>query len=190
MPQRAPAIVTARAVLLPFADADTDELLAVFREPMVRRYLLDDDVVPVDWVSAEIAASGQRFERDGTGLWAIRLAGRPDIIGFAGFREFFNPSQLQLLYGLLPQYWGQGLATEAAAAVCTHAFRALGLKRVAAATDINNEASRRVLLRLGMRPVKTTAEGAGGTTFYEMDRPMVSPVRDHTGQIADRVPDA
>ena len=171
-------IVTPRAVLSPFCDADTDELLAIFRDPMVRRYLLDDEEVSADWVKAEIEASEHRFERSGAGLWAIRLAGRPAIIGFAGFREFFDPPQLQLLYGLLPGLWGRGLATEAAAAVCNHAFRSLGLERVTAATDTDNEASGRVLQRLGMRPMKTTPEGAGGTTFYVLDGPVVSPADD------------
>ena len=132
-------------------------------------------MVPSDWVKAEIAASRARFERDGTGLWALRLTGQPPIIGFAGFREFFEPPQLQLLYALLPQYWGRGLATEAAAAVCDHAFSTLGFERVEAATDTENQASARVLLRLGMRPVRTTPEGTGGTTFYVMERAAVPP---------------
>jgi ribosomal-protein-alanine N-acetyltransferase len=173
MPPHDVTITTARAILRPFADADTDELVAVFHDPMVRRYLLDDQVVPAEWVTAEIAASRERFERDGTGLWALRLTGRPAIIGFTGFREFFEPPQLQLLYGLLPQFWGRGLATEAAAAVCDHAFRALRFEQLKAATDIANQASARVLLRLGMRPMRTTPEGSGGTTFYVLERAAV-----------------
>ena len=106
MPPRDLAIATARASLRPFNEADADELVSVFQDPMVRRYLLDDQVMPADWVKSEIAASRARFERDGTGLWAIRLAGGPAIIGFTGFREFFEPPQLQLLFGLLPHSGG------------------------------------------------------------------------------------
>jgi [ribosomal protein S5]-alanine N-acetyltransferase len=167
------AIATARTILRPFIEADTDELVSVFHDPMVRRYLLDDQVMPVDWVKSEIAASRARFERDGTGLWALRLARQPAIIGFTGFREFFEPPQLQLLYGLLPQFWGRGLATETAAAVCDHAFRALRFEQIKAATDTANHASARVLLRLGMRPMRTTPEASGGTTFYVLERAAV-----------------
>ena len=175
MPLRGPVIATTRLVLHPLADSDTDELVAVFREPRVRRYLLDDEIVSAEWVRAEIAASALRFERDGTGLWAVRLTGRTALIGFAGFREFFDPPQLQLLYGLRPQFWGQGLATEAAAAACNHGFGPVGLDRIVAATDADNEASARVLLRLGMRPVETRPEGAGGTTVYVLERCAVPP---------------
>ena len=38
------------------------------------------------------------------------------LVGFVGFRPFFDPPELQLLYGLLPAYWGRGLATEPAGA--------------------------------------------------------------------------
>ena len=163
-------LITARTVLVPFADADLGELVAIFQDPMVRRYLLDDDVVSAEWVRAEIAASRERFDGAGTGLWAIRLTGQSTIIGFVGFREFFDPPQLQLLYGLLPRHWGKGLVTEAATAVCDHAFREVGLPEIAAATDIENEASARVLLRLGMQEVRTTDAGVGGTAFYVLKR--------------------
>jgi ribosomal-protein-alanine N-acetyltransferase len=166
MPSRDHTITTARTVLRPFDEADEDELLALFREPAVRRYLLDDEQVSAEWVRSEIASSRTRFDAAGPGLWAIRTAGHPAIIGFVGFREFGDPPQLQLLYGLLPLYWGRGLATEAARAVCDHARRELGHAEIRASTDVANQASARVLLRLGMRQVRTTADGPGGTTFY------------------------
>jgi len=166
MPSRDHTLITARTVLRPFVEADEDELLALFREPAVRRYLLDDEQVSAEWVRAEITSSRARFDAPGTGLWAIRATGHQAIIGFVGFREFGDPPQLQLLYGLLPLYWGRGLATEAARAVCDHARRELGLTEIRASTDVANEASARVLLRLGMRQVRTTADGAGGTAFY------------------------
>jgi [ribosomal protein S5]-alanine N-acetyltransferase len=170
-------IITPRTVLQPFVEADEDELLVLFREPAVRRYLLDDEQVSAEWVRAETASSRARFDADGTGLWAIRVAGQHSIAGFAGFREFYDPPQLQLLYGLLPRFWGRGLATEAARAVCDYARRELGLTEIKASTDIANEASARVLLRLGMRKVRTTAVGAVGTAFYMTELSAPQPRR-------------
>ena len=115
-----------------------------------------DDVRSAAWVRDEIVASDARFAHSGTGLWTIRLAGDPGIIGFVGFREFFDPPRLQLLYGLLPGYWGRGLATEAAARICHHAFLELGFLAISAAIDIPNLASANVLRRLGMTEVRTS----------------------------------
>ena len=157
-------------VLTPFAERDAEELHALFRDPAVRRYLLDDSLVSIKWVHDEIMASDARFEDAGAGLWSIRIPNESKIIGFAGFREFFDPPQLQLLYGLLPSYWGQGLATAAASAVCDHAFCELGFSEVRAAVDIPNEASTKVLGRLCMRLERTTQEGPAGTAFFVLDR--------------------
>jgi [ribosomal protein S5]-alanine N-acetyltransferase len=166
----APALSTSRAVLLPFAARDRAELLALFRDPEVRRYLLDDAVVSPEWIDAEIRASDARFASSGAGLWAVRVPPDPTIAGFAGFREFFEPPELQLLYGLRPEHWGRGVATEVARGVCEHAFQVLGFAQIAAATDLANHASTRVLLRLGMRQRRTGETGLGGTGFYALDR--------------------
>ena len=170
MQARDDSISSERMTLRPFVLPDAGQLLVLFRDSLVRRYLLDDALVSAEWVHDEIVASEARFSGSGAGLWSIRLTDRREIVGFVGFREFFDPPQLQLLYGLLPHYWGRGLATEAARAVCDYAFQSLGFAEVAAATDLPNEASARVLDRLGMTLDRTTDDGPAGTVFYSLDR--------------------
>jgi RimJ/RimL family protein N-acetyltransferase len=48
------------------------------------------------------------------------------LIGFCAFRPFFEPPELQLLYGLLPAYWSKGLASEAARTIIAFVFEELG----------------------------------------------------------------
>lgn len=163
-------LYSTRAILRPFDEGDAAELLALFRDPAVRRYLLDDSLVSSEWVVDEIRSSNERFAQSGTGLWSISLKEEAQIAGFVGFRDFFDPPQRQLLYGLLPGYWGRGLATEVAARICAEAFTTLGLDRILAATDRPNAASSRVLERLGMTLVRHSAVGTAGTLFYELKR--------------------
>ncbi|MYD69623.1 MAG: GNAT family N-acetyltransferase [Acidobacteria bacterium] len=158
---------TARLDLAPFRASDSAALLRVFTDSDVRRYLLDGDTVSTDWVAEEIRASTRRFEAGAGGLWVVRRRDQAPIIGFAGFREFFDPPEPQLLYGLLPQYWGEGLATEAATAACEFAFHTLGWSEIRAAIDVPNTASRSVLVRLGFVPDRTTDDG---TAFYVLGR--------------------
>lgn len=84
VPLTAPRIRTARLVLRPFVADDADELLEMFREPCVRQYLLDDAIVPAEWVEAEVAASDARFEESGCGPWSIGTEPDGPIVGFAG----------------------------------------------------------------------------------------------------------
>jgi len=161
---------TERTLLEPFRLADAEQLLAMFRDPQVRGYLLDDVVVSPAWVLAEIEQSRQRFARGSGGLWSVRLGDGGDVVGFVGFREFFDPPELQLLYGLLPRCWGGGLATEVTTRVCDFAFRQLGFDEITAATDLPNRASWRVLQRLGMQLVRTTDDGVAGTALFAVER--------------------
>jgi ribosomal-protein-alanine N-acetyltransferase len=166
----ADAMMTQRLSLQPFAPEMADALLAIFRDPGVRRFLLDDELVSPEWVVAEIESSRERFDRDGSGLWGLNPTETGELIGFVGFREFFEPPQLQLLFGLLPNFWGRGLATEAADRVCRHAFLDLGFSEIKAAIDLPNQASRRVLERLGMKQIGMTDHGVGGTCFFTLSR--------------------
>lgn len=172
---------TERLDLAPIGLSDAAALLHVFRDTDVRRYLLDGKSVSAEWVTAEIRASERRFESGGAGLWAVRRRGDPWVVGFVGFREFFEPPELQLLYGLLPDHWGRGLATEAAGAACRFAFETLGCTEVRAAIDVPNTASGAVLERLGFRLDRTTDDG---TAFYRLTR------RGHNDEREPRTPAA
>jgi RimJ/RimL family protein N-acetyltransferase len=103
---------TTRLTLEPFRLGDLAELRALFTDPDVRRYLLDDAVVSSEWVADEIHGSAQRFADGSAGLWAVRETGFAPIVGCTGYRHFFEPPELQLPYGFRPSHWTLGLATE------------------------------------------------------------------------------
>ncbi|HVS15206.1 MAG TPA: GNAT family N-acetyltransferase [Thermoanaerobaculia bacterium] len=166
-----PVLRTERLELRPFSGDDAAALHALFVDPEVRRFLLDDQVVEPEWVEGEIAGSRRRFAGGGLGLWTIRRRNEDRVIGFVGFREFFEPPQLQLVYGLLPAAWGEGLATEAAREAIRCAFEDAGLVEVVAATDPPNRASMGVMDRLGMSFLEQARVGGQPTVFYRLRRP-------------------
>ena len=168
-------LTTPRMLLTPFADADVDALLAFFRDPHVRRYLLDGALVDRDWVEGEIRASRERFEAGSLGLYTAHRRETPHVlVGFVGFRPFYEPPVLQLTYGLAPAHVGRGLATELARAVIDVAFGDLGFTEVRASTDEPNLASVRVLERLGMRHVATEPAELWPQLHFVLDRPTTT----------------
>jgi ribosomal-protein-alanine N-acetyltransferase len=155
----APMIETARLRLQPLTRADDQALHRLFTHPDVRRYLLEDEVVLPAWTASEIDRSMESFAKAGYGLWGLRRHGAPALLGFCGYRRFPDPHDVQLLYGLYPAYWSQGLATEAVCAVVRYGFEQLGLPGVAAAADVQNAASARVLEKAGLRPAARSPAG-------------------------------
>jgi ribosomal-protein-alanine N-acetyltransferase len=92
------------------------------------------------------------------------------LAGFCGFRYIDDSPDIELLYGLLPDYWGQGLATEAARAVLEYGFDAVQFRRIYARTDVPNRASVRVMERLGMKFERETHLAARPTLIYSLTR--------------------
>ena len=164
----APVLETTRLTLRPFAPEDVDELHALFTDADVRRHLLDDTVVSREWLEEEVTSSQARFAESGSGLWTLIERAGEAIVGFVGFRPFFDPPELQLLYGLLPSHWGRGFATEACEAAIDYVFGVLDFEDVRAATDVPNRASIAVLERLGMRERRRTTDGKHGTVFFQL----------------------
>lgn len=75
-----------------------------------------------------------------------------DLIGNCGIRMYHpDATEADLGYEIAPDHWGQGYATEAAAAMVEFGFGGLGLHRIWAECIASNRASARVLEKLGMQ---------------------------------------
>lgn len=74
-----------------------------------------------------------------------------DAWGQAEVADAARSTQGELGWALHPRYTGHGYATEAVAALIDVAFHELGLRRVTAESFAANEASWRLMERLGMR---------------------------------------
>jgi ribosomal-protein-alanine N-acetyltransferase len=164
------SIETARLRMRPCEPGDVDELHRVFIDPGVRRFLLDDQIVSREWLVEEIDASIARFQAGSAGLFCVFSKDDGNLIGFCGFRPFFEPPELQLLYGLLPAYWSRGIATEAARAMIEFGFKELAFDRITASADDPNGASIRVLKKAGMVYDRQETINDLPTVFYSINR--------------------
>jgi [ribosomal protein S5]-alanine N-acetyltransferase len=96
---RAPVIETRRLVLRPIARSDTEALRRISNEPLVRRYLWDDEPVSREKIREVIDESARMFSAEGLGLFGVRLRGTQEIVGFCGFmRDADGPGEVELAY--------------------------------------------------------------------------------------------
>jgi RimJ/RimL family protein N-acetyltransferase len=89
------------------------------------------------------------YDRFGFGLWHAALKDGVGV-GMCGLLKRDNLPDVDVGYAFLPQFWGQGLAYEAAAATLRHAAQKFGLPRVIGVVSEGNAGSIRVLEKLGM----------------------------------------
>jgi ribosomal-protein-alanine N-acetyltransferase len=162
---------TGRLKLRPIATNDIDALHALWIDPDVRRYLWDDQILPREKVVEIVNQSLASFNSDGFGFFALELAGQSgELIGFCGHRRTDDNSQIELLYGIHPRYWGVGLVAEAAHEVMQYGFERCAFDAVIAATDTPNQQSVRVLQKLGMTFDGRREFHGLDTVFYSMTR--------------------
>jgi ribosomal-protein-alanine N-acetyltransferase len=161
-----PQIETARLRLRPFTLDDLDALHRFWTDPDVRRYLWDDRTISREQAEAMLQSSLVSFQTHGFGQWAVIHVEHDSLIGFCGLRSTDDPLEAELLYGIAPPYWGQGLATEAARAVLRYGFEEKKLARIVASADRPNVASVRVMERAGMRCERYGRFASGGEAVY------------------------
>jgi [ribosomal protein S5]-alanine N-acetyltransferase len=168
-----PTLATARLLLTPVQVDDLALLHAHWNDPQVARFLWDANPVSTPTVADLIARSRQTFQTQGWGLGAVRPAppAAPVLIGVCGLCPFDHRPGVELLYSLAPAHWSQGLATEAATAVLTHAFATLGLDEIVATTDDANTPSLRLLARLGAVPSSRIQVGPNSYPCFTIPRP-------------------
>jgi len=84
--------------------------------------------------------------------WPVFLRTNDEFVGCCGLHPYDLEKQIfELGYHLCPQFWGKGLATEAAQSVISHAFGTLGVNHLFAGHHPDNAVSKRILEKLGFR---------------------------------------
>ncbi len=91
------------------------------------------------------------YGRLGFGFWAIERIDDGAVIGMCGLVKRDTLLEVDVGYALLPEFRGQGYASEAAAACVRYGHEVLGLPEIWGTTNPDNVASGAVLLQLGLR---------------------------------------
>lgn len=150
---------TPRLRLQPCRLEDLERAHALWTNERVRRFLFDERVISQTEARSFVEDSLANFERRGYGIWLVFARDTNQFVGFAGLLRT-EEEVPNLIYGIHPDFWGAGYATEAAGRVLRYALETLTLSRVKADVDEPNVESVRVLEKLHMKRVnRATAEG-------------------------------
>jgi RimJ/RimL family protein N-acetyltransferase len=146
-------INTPRLLLRDFTAEDMAILRALETDPALYRYR--DSGPPSDErlrVWFQRIQDAPRLDPRPDYILAITFPAEGRLIGLIGLtitnREL---GQAELGYRLRQEYWGQGYASEAARALVAFGFATLGLHRIFAMCHPENDASQRVMQKIGMQ---------------------------------------
>lgn len=131
--------------------SDWPEFKPLAQNPEVMRFIGSggtwDDARIQTWVQRQLDDQS----RDGFCFWQLRLKTDHRLIGFCGLHRLESAGIIEIGWWILPELWGQGLASEVAAAVKEHALTILGIKQISAICHEDNLASERVMQKIGLQ---------------------------------------
>ncbi len=131
---------------------DAEFVLDLLNQPSFIRFIGDKRVRTVDDARSYITTGPiESYNRHGFGLYLVQLKESNKPIGVCGLLKRDTLDAVDLGFAFLPQFWAKGYAFEAAAVVLEHVRDVLKLTRVLAITTPDNDASIKLLERLGFQ---------------------------------------
>lgn len=142
-------IETPRLRLRRLRPSDEPDLVALDSDPEVMRYV--GSPAGVKAADETLARVRERIGSDHgpIGFWRVERRADGAFCGLGALVRMPSGDDVELAYRLVRSAWGQGIASEAGAALLEYAFGPVGLGRLVAVTYPDNRASQRVLDRLG-----------------------------------------
>ena len=165
---------TSRLQLREFVPDDVNALARVLSDPQTMRYYPApyDRTGVADWISR----NRWRYQTEGHGLWAVILKSTGELIGDCGLihQMVDGIEETEIGYHVRRDYWGQGLATEAARACRDYGFAHLRVERLISLIRPENLPSRRVAEKNDMKVIKEVTWHGLRHCVYGIDRPRAT----------------
>ncbi len=143
---------TERLLLRKLDVTDAPFILRLLNEPSFLRFIGDKSVRTLEnarqyLLNGPIAS----YETHGFGLYLVTLKANGESMGMCGLLKRDSLPDPDIGFAFVPEFWNQGYALEAASAVMDYAKDVLKLPRILAITDKDNDASGRLLEKIGLR---------------------------------------
>ncbi len=183
-----PILKTERLILRPLAISDRDAMVDLIMSDMdVMEWLPLSDQVSTPRGQRRVAQEYildfiKHWDKPGFGVWAvcknnIEPGTAGTFVGYCGFiPEQIKGAGPEIVYAIGKPMWGKGVATEAVTACLDWIFVRPDVLSVHAVTDRENQASQRVMEKVGMRHERnidlydSVAKGEGLLPFYTIGR--------------------
>ncbi len=131
--------------------SDLNDIYEYSSNPSTSQYLLWRPHADVDETKEFINIVLSKYKSGDYNDWAIVYKETGKMIGTCGFTKIDEENRVaEIGYVLNPRYWGRGIATEAVKKVLEFAFDVMNFNRVEAKFMFGNDASLKVMKKVGM----------------------------------------
>ncbi len=155
-------IKTARLLLRRWRNDDLKPYAQLCADPEVMRWIGRGALRTMQESSDAITSFEKMWNEHGFGLFALEVVDTGEFLGFSGlaipnFLPEIMPA-VEIGWRLKRSSWGRGYATEAAQASLDFGFRDRELNRIVSIHQEGNEASGRIMQKIGMTLERETID--------------------------------
>lgn len=169
-------IESERLILREMVFDDALDMLRLHSNHDVQKYTGEAVITSLEGIYDKIKEKSDDYKNYGYGRWVVLLKDGMQFAGWSGLVYLPEFDEIDLGYRFLPEYWGRGIATEAAQAILTYGFDQLKLRKIIAIAMRENKASIRVMEKAGMQFDKYAPYEPGGEDFvwYWCDKKLLT----------------
>ena len=171
-------IASPRLYIRPWEDTDRPAFARFVHDPEMVRYLGTGEIGDDPRIDATLARQRDTLAKHGCCLGAVVLKESGEVVGLAGIQPLGDTGVFEMGWWIWKDYWRRGYATELAFAMRDHAFGVLKLEQIVAIANVPNQASIRVMQKIGMRYTGTrSARGLAArypdieVVYYVLENP-------------------
>jgi RimJ/RimL family protein N-acetyltransferase len=163
-------IETNRLLLREFQRQDLPLLVTILAKPEVMQFS-STGLLSEKQTKAKLEEFIYSYQKHGFGKRAVILKATNQLIGYCGIAlaKIDGMDQPEIGYRLAPEFWRQGLATEAALAMLQYGAEQLKLPYTLGIVERANRASVKVLEKIGMRYQRETIFQGVQMDLYRYD---------------------
>ena len=145
-----PTLKTDRLILRKIECRDLSDVYEYTSDPLVPQYLMWYPHKTREYTKSYLQYIKKLYKKGKFYDWGIEFEGK--LIGTVGFSSIsVKNNSAEIGYVLNSKFWNKGIATEAVNEILKFAFSILDIQRVEAIFLPENEKSRKVLIKCGMK---------------------------------------
>ncbi len=168
-----PKIETERLLLRIYKAEELEIVYRMLSDTDVTRFYPPNFSIEREDVLSSLPRRLEKWRTQGFGQLGVFEKNTENLIGYCGLQYFDKTPEIEIYYGFFKDFWGKGIATEAAKAMLRFAFEEANLEKTAAGTHPDNLASQKVLLKIGLEQHKELRR------FYNIDSVYFSILREN-----------
>ncbi|MDA2729219.1 GNAT family N-acetyltransferase [Bacillus cereus] len=147
---------------------DVEQFYSILKEEVVGKWLAKSRGMSKGEAKDYIMQLISYWEQYNFGVWLLVNRNTGELLGHCGLRKIDETGEIEIMYVLDPEYWGNGYASEAAKTSIQYAKEMMNVKRIIARVKVANENSKKLLRNLGFTYTHDVDHSGRLLSYFEL----------------------